>query len=334
MGGGDGDGRVGPYSHGERKLSKCSRRASTGVREPPANVARASSTASPESHLMAPAAPTVVAIVWTHNRYELAERCVTAVLGQTRPPDRVIVVDIASPDGSGNRLRRAFHDIEVIELTDNDGPGAALAAALEATDSPRPDYYWLVEDDSLPAPECLEATLQAASAESGVGILGPVGCELRWGQWYATPELPVGKRVEVDFVVLDGALLAGPTVEQAGLPKTDYFIMMVDVEYPLRIAALGFRMVQAGLPYQQLRLGSASPDSSWRHYYQTRNHLRMAIELRSATLIAGFIIRTLKHIGYAVTRRDWNSIRLRTRGIGDGVRHRMGRTLEPPGASA
>lgn len=275
--------------------------------------------------------PSVVAVVWTYNRFELARECVAAVFAQTLRPTRLIVVDSASPDGSAARLRREFQGLEVIELDDNDGPGAAIAAAFSASAADVPDYYWLVEDDSRPDPECLAMAVDAATGIGRLGVLGPVGCMLRRGQWHATEELPLGTKRLVDLVVLDGALVSGDAVRAAGLPKTDYFIMMVDVEYPLRLSGVGYTMLQVGLPYEQGRLGSAADGSTWRNYYQTRNHLRMAVSLRSPTLFAGFILRTVKHFGYALLHRDWLTIRLRLSGLVDAVRGRMGRTLDPPG---
>lgn len=275
---------------------------------------------------------TVVAVVWTYNRFELARRCIEAVLDQTRPADRVIVVDSASPDGSGSRLRDVFTEVDVIELPDNGGPGAAIAAAFEAIGE-IPDFFWLIEDDSIPSRNCLAVALETAGGVEQLGILGPVGCSLEWGQWRATTELPPGETRAVDFVVLDGALVSGEAVRRAGSPKTDYFLMMVDVEYPLRIARNGFRMVQVGLPYRQLRLGSAAEGHSWRNYYQTRNHLRMAIEFRSPRLLGGFLLRSMKHLIFALSKRDWMTIRYRVRGFVDALGGRMGRTVEPPAAS-
>jgi rhamnopyranosyl-N-acetylglucosaminyl-diphospho-decaprenol beta-1,3/1,4-galactofuranosyltransferase len=274
--------------------------------------------------------PTVIAVIWTYNRFELARRCIEAVLDQSRAPDRVIVVDSASPDGSGTRLSEAFPEVDVIVLSDNEGPGAAIAAAFAAVGSHLPDYFWLVEDDSIPRQHCLEMAVDKAAGIDRLGILGPVGCMIERGQWQPTSQLPPDDSRFVDFVMLDGALVSGEAVRVLGLPRTDYFLMMVDVEYPLRIARSGFAMVQVGLPYQQLRLGSAAEDHSWRNYYQTRNHLRMAIEFRSAPLLGGFVLRSLKHLGYALGHKDWVSIRYRVRGFIDALRGRMGRIVEPP----
>ncbi|MEA2426991.1 MAG: rhamnopyranosyl-N-acetylglucosaminyl-diphospho-decaprenol beta,3/1,4-galactofuranosyltransferase, partial [Thermoleophilaceae bacterium] len=47
----------------------------------------------------------VAAAVVTHNRRELLGQCVEAILAQTRPVSKVLVIDNASTDGTGDHLR-------------------------------------------------------------------------------------------------------------------------------------------------------------------------------------------------------------------------------------
>lgn len=47
----------------------------------------------------------VCAVIVTYNRKELLRECLKAVLGQTRPPDHILVVDNASTDGTLEMLR-------------------------------------------------------------------------------------------------------------------------------------------------------------------------------------------------------------------------------------
>jgi len=46
----------------------------------------------------------VIAVVVTHNRKKLLAECLSALARQSRPPDRVVVVDNASTDGTGEML--------------------------------------------------------------------------------------------------------------------------------------------------------------------------------------------------------------------------------------
>ena len=77
-----------------------------------------------------------------------------------------------------------------------------------------------------------------------------------------------------------------------------YFIMMEDIDYPLRVKRQGLTVACAelGLSFRHLGAtvgGEGGPSAPWRLYYQTRNHLRMAIDNRSVTLVVGWLYRQL-----------------------------------------
>lgn len=274
------------------------------------------------------AAARVAAIVWTHNRFEVAADCVRAVLAQSLAPAHVIVVDIASADSAGERLRKAFGDATVVILSDNLGPGAAIGSAMTMLEGLDIDHVWLVEDDSRPGRDCLAGLVEVIGHQVRPAMVGPDAATIQWGQWNVLERLPVGSARPVDFVYLDGALIDADATPLTGPPRTDYFLMLVDVEYPLRLADAGVTMVQAGVAYDALRLGAAA-NSEWRSYYQTRNHLHLALTRRSPSLLAGFLVRTAKHTAHGLRTRSWRRLGLRARGVADALRGRMGRTIEP-----
>ena len=63
----------------------------------------------------ATAEPSVCAVVVTHNREELLERCLGHLRAQSRRPDKILVVDNASTDGTAELLARQ-DDLEVLRL--------------------------------------------------------------------------------------------------------------------------------------------------------------------------------------------------------------------------
>jgi hypothetical protein len=67
--------------------------------------------------------------------------------------------------------------------------------------------------------------------------------------------------------------------------------------------------------------------------YQTRNHLRMALDLRSPALLWGFLDRSTRQIGWALLHdpHRWRLVRLRLRGAFDAIANRMGPRVEPGG---
>src|SRR5690242_3499247 len=90
----------------------------------------------------------VVALVVTWNRRELLVEALQAVVGQTRPPDRVIVVDNASTDGTSDRVRAEFADVELLRTSRNLGGAGGFALGMRhALETRSCDALWLLDDD-------------------------------------------------------------------------------------------------------------------------------------------------------------------------------------------
>jgi GT2 family glycosyltransferase len=106
----------------------------------------------------------VAVIVVNANGGNLLERALRGVSEQTLPPQRVVVVDNASTDGSVNGLERRHPTVEVIQLDQNVGFGGANNIGVQAV----LDCRWVVllNPDAFPEPRWLEALLEAARAES------------------------------------------------------------------------------------------------------------------------------------------------------------------------
>lgn len=124
---------------------------------------------------------TITAVVVSYNREALLQECLDGIAAQTRPVDRVVVVDNASTDHA-LAVARAHPLIAdatpsaamVVELPRNvGGAGGFCAGMAEALammeehshdtsdDSPSYHYIWLMDDDTVPTPTALEALLEA-----------------------------------------------------------------------------------------------------------------------------------------------------------------------------
>jgi rhamnopyranosyl-N-acetylglucosaminyl-diphospho-decaprenol beta-1,3/1,4-galactofuranosyltransferase len=277
---------------------------------------------------------TVAAVVWTYNRFPVLEQTLRSVLAQDRQPDLVIVVDNDSPDDTVASTRRLFPQVIVHESGGNLGVGAAAAAGIEQAVALGADWIWLVEDDTPYPPEALGNGLRTAGDLwpcGAPGILGWQGVVLHWG----TMRPIEGQRQQavstVDAVLLDGSLIHRRVVDAIGIPRTDYFMMIDDIEYSLRASRRGIPVrCTPAMAGNATRLTSQTAPV-WRAYYQTRNHVRMVIEYRSPQLALGFVIRFSRQQLRCVTRgrAGRTEMRLRFRGLVDGIRGNMGKTLEP-----
>lgn len=284
-------------------------------------------------------------MVVTRNRCDVLRETVQAIRGQEWAPDNVLVVDNGSDDGTAAMLAEEFPEVDHERLPENLGFGAGLAAGMERVPGDGYDYFWLLDDDSRPAPITLRRCLRVARTMPRFGIIGLSGGTIRWGRLDIHPYVPApsGRPTDPpllsrsDFVHLDAAVVAREAVDQLGYPRADYFMMLEDVEYSNRLKRAGWEVahfeLDEGLIFRS-NLGSGGdgrPSPPWRAYYQTRNHLLMALDHRSPLEVAGWLYRQVKFITAAAISLDRKAERIGLRLL--GAWHAMhgvsGRTVEP-----
>jgi N-acetylglucosaminyl-diphospho-decaprenol L-rhamnosyltransferase len=114
-----------------------------------------------------PAPPMSVAIV-SFNTRDLLAQCVTSVLAAR--PERVVVVDNASSDGTVELVRARFPGVHLIANDDNRGYGAAANQAVAACATPA---VLLLNSDTLVAPDCVATLGSYLAAHPTVAVVGP-----------------------------------------------------------------------------------------------------------------------------------------------------------------
>ncbi len=207
-------------------------------------------------------APQIVALVLSHNAPQSLARCVTAIAAQTRRPVGIVVVDNASsPPVDADDLPSDGLPVRVIRSDANLGPAGGWAIALRDFLTGHDSHAWIMDDDIVPEPECLERLWSAVSADPSAAFACPVsiqpnGAVGRWGSWC-------------------GFVIAREIVEKVGLPMEELFWWAEDTEY------CHWRIPNAGYPLQfipdavvhhhAIRQGGDLP--TWKYYYESRNML-------------------------------------------------------------
>ncbi|KQV64915.1 glycosyl transferase [Nocardioides sp. Root122] len=244
-------------------------------------------------------AETVAVVVVTHNRAELLGRLLDGLAAQTRRPDAVVVVDNASADDTAQVLA-ARTDLPLHVITqDNLGGAGGFHAGVRAAYDAGWDRVWLVDDDVVPAPGCLEALLAVdedcliAVREDLTGALvekAAVDFDLRnplaihpkratvdatYRDRASMPEL-----VEVQNVAFEGFMTRRSVVAEIGFPDPAFFIFYDDAEYAVRARRAGRRImaVRDAVLVRQLDFNQQHDLSGWKGFYMYRNlfvvHLR------------------------------------------------------------
>jgi hypothetical protein len=106
----------------------------------------------------------------TYNGGELLRESIQSALGQTRPPDEIIVVDDGSTDRTAADICASFGAVVRYIRQENDGTFGAGARAHAIRES-RGDWLALLDHDDLWLPDKLEKQLRAAESAPEAGII-------------------------------------------------------------------------------------------------------------------------------------------------------------------
>lgn len=100
---------------------------------------------------------TIAAVMPAYNRQELVGRAIESILAQSRPADRIIVVDDGSTDGTAERVERFGSAVTCVRQS-NGGGASARNRGVAAADT---DWVAFLDSDDLWEPDHL-ARLEAA----------------------------------------------------------------------------------------------------------------------------------------------------------------------------
>lgn len=238
-------------------------------------------------------------VVVTYNRADLLVGMLDGLAALERRPDAVIVVDNASTDHTQEVLRRDDLPLQVLTSPDNVGGAGGFHLGVRTAHEQGFDRIWLMDDDVVPAPDCLSVLMAVdedcllsvredteghlvEKAATRFDLRNPLAIkpktgmvETDYGTREAMPEL-----VEVENVPFEGFLVRRTVVDEIGLPDPAYFIFYDDVDFALRARRTGRRIwaVRDAVLVRQLPFDQQHDLAGWKGYYMYRNlfvvHLR------------------------------------------------------------
>jgi len=241
--------------------------------------------------------PRVAAVVVTYNRRDLLLESLAAVLGQTRAPDKVIVVDNASEDGTAAAVRGQFPSVHLAELRRNSGGAGGFAGGMALALADGADLIWLMDDDTVPEPGALNALLGArdrmAAQDRSGGPPALVASQVLWTDGREHPmntprRKPFAAKAErlaaaaVGCVPIRSASFVSVLVDAAecrrrGLPRADYFLWNDDFEFTTRLLRgnTGLLCPASVVVHKTKTFGSTDADPGDRFFYEVRNKVWM-----------------------------------------------------------
>lgn len=235
----------------------------------------------------------VAVVVVTYNRADLLERMLDGLAALDRAPDAVLVVNNASTDHTREVLERStLPGLVAIHTTENLGGAGGFHLGLRTAYDKGFDVMWLMDDDVVPAPDCLTRLLAAdgscliAVREDLTGALveksairfdlrNPLAIRPKTASIDSTyaSRAQMPETVEVENVAFEGFLVRREVVERIGLPDPSYFIFYDDVDFAIRARRAGFpiRAVRDAVLVRQLSFDQQHDLAGWKGYYMYRN---------------------------------------------------------------
>jgi len=293
---------------------------------------------------------TIGAIVVTHNRRALLTECLDALMKQSLVPDRIIIVDNASTDGTPEFLSEqgwlSFPEIELLRLETNAGGAGGFAAGLAHLLDTDLEWAWMMDDDAIPHPDALAELIKVTRDPRNVyGSLAVNGETTPWpvtlegsGQTTRQPsDIPM--EAEVVSLPFLGFLIHRSLVVELGLPDAGFFIAADDIEYCTRARFAGSRIIIAGrslidhpkaMTYEIKAPGYSLTSlrlPPWKRYYDTRNRLLISRRYYGVRFWTQTIPGTFLRMVGALTNEPQKAAQMKAffAGLVDGILGRKGR---------
>jgi hypothetical protein len=274
--------------------------------------------------------PRVISVILNTNRRADTLECLSSLAAGTYRNHTALVLDNHSSDGSVPAIREAFPDVEVIELEQNLGYAGNNNIGIRAALDRGAEWVFVLNEDTVLAPDCLESLIRAAESDPRIGIVGPMvyhhdepeviqSAGGRIGRYWESQHLGVNEQDrnqfvqphEVDWISGCGILVRREAIDQVGVIDLRYFYYWEETEWCLRAGRAGWRVVHV----PQAKMWHKGVQRDYRPkatvtYYSTRNRLLTMAKHRAPLRVwVGVWFWMIRTLGSWSVRPKWKSIR-------------------------
>ncbi len=188
----------------------------------------------------------VAAVVVTFNRKHLLCECLDALLAQTVPLHRIVIVDNASTDGTSdllaNRGYLARPICSYIRMPVNTGGAGGFHEGLKRAHEGGFEWLWLMDDDVEPVPDALNTMLSYSGVSQCIQACKVFrdGRLEGWERWASIHKSgrrsPSAGPYNNEYITaqtgcFEGMLIHREIVSKIGFPDARFFIGGDDVAY-------------------------------------------------------------------------------------------------------
>jgi len=261
--------------------------------------------------------PYIISIILNTNRRADTLECLASLTQSTYRHHKVIVLDNHSTDGSVHAIRTAFPSVEIIELEKNLGYAGNNNVGIIAALAQDADWVFVLNEDTVLAPDCLAQLVAIGESDPRIGIVGPMvyhhdeptviqsagGLLGRyWNSLHIAKDEPDQGQIDepraVDWISGCAILVRRAVIDQVGMIDERFFYYWEETEWCVRAGRADWRIMHV----PQAKLWHKGVQRDYRPkpsvtYYSTRNRLLMLAKHHAPAIVWmhawGQILRTL-----------------------------------------
>ncbi|MGW8122594.1 glycosyltransferase family 2 protein [Roseivirga echinicomitans] len=293
----------------------------------------------------------IILVNW--NAFDLTVRCIESLEKAGFPSTNIFLVDNASKDGSGNRLREQFPEVIFIQNTENlgftGGNNIAMVQALEKGF----EFVMLLNNDTEVTEDFLNPMLLAIEENEKTAAVQPLILELNrkdliWNaggdtnrflglsetrfEAQALDKVKASFTVNTDWITGCCILVRSAVISEIGMLDDKFFAYHEDVDWSIRMRKAGYelRVVPESTIFH-LSMASLKSDtkqkegflSPFMHYLHVRNHLyliRKHLDYFNPVGAWGYqFYKLLGYTAYFVFRGRFSKLKAVLKGFKEGL---------------
>ena len=207
----------------------------------------------------------IYAVSLNWNGFSLTVPCIDSLKKSTIPFTKIIILDQASTDGSGEKLQQLYENDNQVHIVHNEknyGFAAGINIGIKKALDMGAEMVFIVNNDTIVDKDCIQHLYEVLLSDPLAGATGPAI------MYYSNPEkiwqaggffnkLKMGTSVPakgkmlseisksvsgVSFLTGCALLFPAKTFDKVGLFDQSYFLYSDDVDYCLRIKNAGMNM--------------------------------------------------------------------------------------------
>lgn len=248
--------------------------------------------------------PLITTVILNTNRRDDTLACIASLHANDYAEQHIIVLDNHSTDGSAAAIAAQFPEVQIIPLEENRGYAGNNNVGIAAAVAQKAGWVFVLNEDTLLAPDCLSQMISAAKSQERVGIVGPMvyhhdepniiqsaggRLDRYWVSHHIAENEPDRRQYQapraVDWISGCAILVHRDVIEQVGALDERFFYYWEETEWCLRAARAGWTILHA----PAAKIWHKGVQRDYRPnpsvtYYNTRNRFLLLAKHRAPLL--------------------------------------------------